>query len=157
MKRREFITLLGGVAAWPLRVHAQEPGGHFIVLAQAMIPRTGMMDAQNPMPMKERYAQLEANRKARLERATEIERQTREAELRNLQLKVQQQSWWQQSVENAARKAEAQQRLQARLAFIDSWSEKLPAESEPTTVVYNESEEDTGKLTYPTLNRWFVK
>ena len=26
-----------------------------IVLAQAMIPRTGMMDAQNPMPMKERY------------------------------------------------------------------------------------------------------
>jgi hypothetical protein len=24
-------------------------------LAQAMIPRTGMMDAQNPMPMKERY------------------------------------------------------------------------------------------------------
>src|SRR5262249_39007411 len=55
MRRREFITLLGGVAAWPLRVHAQEPGGHFIVLAQAMIPRTGMMDAQNPMPMKERY------------------------------------------------------------------------------------------------------
>jgi hypothetical protein len=29
--------------------------GRFIVLAQAMIPRTGMMDAQNPMPMKERY------------------------------------------------------------------------------------------------------
>ena len=26
-----------------------------IVLAQAMIPRTGMMDAQNPMPMKELY------------------------------------------------------------------------------------------------------
>ena len=30
-------------------------GGHVIVLAQAMIPWTGMMDAQNPMPMKERY------------------------------------------------------------------------------------------------------
>ncbi len=30
-------------------------GGRSIVLAQAMIPRTGMMDAQNPMPMKERY------------------------------------------------------------------------------------------------------
>jgi hypothetical protein len=30
-------------------------GGRVIVLAQAMIPRTGMMDAQNPMPMKERY------------------------------------------------------------------------------------------------------
>ena len=26
-----------------------------IVLAQAMIPRTGMMDAQNPVPMNERY------------------------------------------------------------------------------------------------------
>ncbi len=30
-------------------------GGRVIVLAQAMIPRTGMTDAQNPMPMKERY------------------------------------------------------------------------------------------------------
>src|SRR6516164_2123007 len=29
--------------------------GRPAVLAQAMIPRTGMMDAQNPMPMKERY------------------------------------------------------------------------------------------------------
>jgi hypothetical protein len=29
--------------------------GRLIVLAQAMIPRTGMMDAQNPMPMRERY------------------------------------------------------------------------------------------------------
>src|SRR6201997_5331039 len=30
-------------------------GNRLIVVAQAMIPRTGMMDAQNPMPMKERY------------------------------------------------------------------------------------------------------
>jgi PRC-barrel domain protein len=30
-------------------------GGRFVVLAQAMVPRTGMMDAQQPMPMKERY------------------------------------------------------------------------------------------------------
>jgi hypothetical protein len=32
-------------------------GGRFVVLAQAMVPRTGMMDAQQPMPMKERSVQ----------------------------------------------------------------------------------------------------
>jgi hypothetical protein len=30
-------------------------GDRFVVLVQAMVPRTGMMDAQQPMPMKERY------------------------------------------------------------------------------------------------------
>jgi len=42
--------------AAPAHATMPEPaGGGLIVLAQAMIPRTGMMDAQNPMPMKERY------------------------------------------------------------------------------------------------------
>ena len=45
MRRREFIALLGSaVVVWPLKARAQ-----------AMIPPTGMMDAQHPMPMKERY------------------------------------------------------------------------------------------------------
>ena len=45
MRRRELIAMLSSaVVAWPLAARAQ-----------AMVPRTGMMDAQDPMPMNEHY------------------------------------------------------------------------------------------------------
>jgi hypothetical protein len=46
---------LAGVMSLAAPARAELAGVRLIVLAQAMIPRTGMMDAQNPMPMKERY------------------------------------------------------------------------------------------------------
>jgi PRC-barrel domain protein len=52
------IFALAGAMNLAASAHAtasELAGSGLIVLAQAMIPRTGMMDAQNPMPMKERY------------------------------------------------------------------------------------------------------
>ena len=51
---RIVVTGLAFIAAVTLTAPGNADG-RLIVLAQAMIPRTGMMDAQNPMPMKERY------------------------------------------------------------------------------------------------------
>ena len=50
------LVLVAMSLAMPTNATTPLPAGsRLIVVAQAMIPRTGMMDAQNPMPMKERY------------------------------------------------------------------------------------------------------
>jgi len=50
------LMLVAMSLAVPANATTPLPAGtSLVVLAQAMIPRTGMMDAENPMPMKERY------------------------------------------------------------------------------------------------------
>jgi hypothetical protein len=88
-------------------------------------------------------ALAEANRRARLERAAEIERQAREIELRDLRMKVIQQSMWQQNVDQAAYNAAQQRYRNGLIGELDAMINPpaLPPEPDP---VIDQPDDDIG-------------
>jgi hypothetical protein len=89
--------------------------------------------AKEALAERERAAVVaEANRKARQERAAEIERKGRELELRDLRRKVTQQGWWQQTVDRAANNVMAIRRQNATIADLEALINPLaPPDPEP--------------------------
>ena len=90
-------------------------------------------------------ATAEANRKARQERAAEIERKSRELELRDLRRKVTQQGWWQEHVDRAANNAMAIRSQNAAIASLEAMINPPAPPPEPT-VIYVEAAEGSDQL-----------
>jgi hypothetical protein len=88
----------------------------------------------------------EANRKQRLERSAEIERKTREIELRDLRSKVTQHGWWQKSVENAARNTIAYQQRATLLNELETALTPPPLPESERDIVYVSEDEGSPDL-----------
>jgi len=93
----------------------------------------------------------EANRKQRLERAAEIERRSREIELRDLQSRVRSQQVWQTGVQSAVRNTVAYRNRQTLMNELEAMINPPPPAPEPT-VVYVEAAEGSDQLGTPDFN-----
>jgi len=102
-------------------------------------------------------ALAEQNRKARLERQEAISRQTREREITDLRLQSIRHQAWQRDVEIAARNAIAYRQRETLMSELDALVSPPPPQPSPEPEVINVEQpaEETGRLDYPTLHRWF--
>jgi hypothetical protein len=88
----------------------------------------------------------EVNRKARLERSAEIERQTREIELRDLQTRDRLHQVWQTGVQNAVRQTIAANQQTSLMAELEKMltPPAPPPEPENVTEIIYTSEDEAG-------------